>query len=255
MRKFISYISYNLKLLRFFWSKPDIKKDSIQVSNLRKDGIMVIDDFKNHCKYLDELNKFTDNLDIDYLVKQFDSYRIDGKRGRVKKEFRTNITKLFDEELLINYSKNKYINNIIFQYFGFYPTLRSISVWIDVPNENTKEEVATQVFHRDFDDIKLIKTFLYLNDVSKENGPFEYIIGSHLKPWKNENSIIDNETFLKKFKEENLKSVIGKKNTLVIADTNGFHHGKKLTKNYRIMLTASYTSKKPSVKINNSLFE
>ena len=71
----------------------------------------------------------------------------------------------------------------------------------------------------------------------------------------NENNIIDNETFLKKFKEENLKSVIGKKNTLVIADTNGFHHGKKLTKNHRIMLTASYTSKKPSVKINNSLFE
>ena len=86
-----------------------------------------------------------------------------------RKKFKIKITNLF-EELLLSYSKNQYINKLVTQYFGFEPIIRNISVWIDIPNNNTKDEVATQIFHRDFDDVKLLKTFLYLNDVNSLNG-------------------------------------------------------------------------------------
>jgi len=256
MKKFISYISYNLKLLRFFLSRPKLEKDTDYVKSLRKNGIITINDFENYFQDIKKLNLFTDSLNLDEIIenKKKNIEITDDHRANLKREFKINITNLFDKELLLSYSKNKYTNDIIYQYFGFSPMVRNISVWIDVPNENLAEEVATQVFHRDFDDIKLIKTFLYLNNVENQNGPFEYILTSHKKPWENNNKIIDNDSVLKKFKKENFMSVTGKKNTLIIADTNGFHHGKKLTKGYRILLTASYTSNNPSVKMHQGLF-
>ena len=255
MRKFISYILYNLKLLRYFWSKPDFKNDNNLVRSLRQNGIIIISDFENYSQELKKLNTFTDNLNINEIInnKNHLGKNPDDIRGKLKKEFRTNITDLYDKELLLKFSKNKFIDEIVSQYFGFSPSLRNISVWIDTPNEKSENPVATQIFHRDFDDIKLIKIFLYLNNVNAENGPFEFISGSHKKPWLNYKNI-NNEEILRKFDKQDLISAIGKKNTLIFADTNGFHHGKKLVTSYRVMLTISFTSNKPVVKINNSLF-
>ena len=58
MRKFISYILYNLKLLRYFWSKPDFKNDNNLVRSLRQNGIIIISDFENYSQELKKLNTF-----------------------------------------------------------------------------------------------------------------------------------------------------------------------------------------------------
>ena len=72
----------------------------------------------------------------------------------------------------------------ISQYFGFKP-------YLEVSGSDYKNELSDIPiilnFHRDPDDVKLTKIFFYLNDVSINNGPFQFIKTSHLKPWVLEN--------------------------------------------------------------------
>ena len=256
MKKYISYISYKIKSLRFLLSTPNKENDNEDVTNLRKNGIIVIGNFEKHYDQLDQLHNSVASLDLDKIIANKNALRKtdDDERAKKKKEFKIKITNFFDKELLLSFAKNQYINKTISQYFGFEPTIRNISVWVDIPNIETKSDVATQIFHRDFDDIKLVKIFLYLNDVNDRNGPFEYIKTSHLEPW-NYNLKSDNQSIRNNFSKEHFKSVIGKKNTLIIVDTNGFHHGKKLSEGSRLLLTVSYSSKNPSVKIPEEIFD
>ena len=147
-------------------------------------------------------------------------------------------------EANLNISNDKFILSNITQYFGFKPYLREINVSVDYKYKNEADSPKfTQLFHRDPDDLKLIKVFFYLNDVNNENGPFQYVLKSHLKPWKdveyyhNENS--------KRNSEKEIYTAIGKKGTMIFADTNGLHRGLVLKEKYRVMLTLMYTSNKP----------
>ena len=56
--------------------------------------------------------------------------------------------------------------------------LEYVDVWYSVPQPADAERVASQRWHRDYDDQHLLKAFLYLVDVDEETGPFEYVPGS-----------------------------------------------------------------------------
>ena len=100
---------------------------------------------------------------------------------------------------------------------------------------------------------KQLKFIIYLSDVSKNNGPFTYAIGSH----KIQSKLAD---FLKrprrnmrrypKYSTKNTIELIGKLGTLLIVDTSGVHRGKPIEDNSRYALTL-YLNKKdfsPSLK-------
>ncbi len=63
-------------------------------------------------------------------------------------------------------------------YVGLLTKLEYVDVWYSVPQPGTSERVASQKWHRDFNDRKLVKAFLYLVDVDETMGPFEYVPGS-----------------------------------------------------------------------------
>ena len=48
-------------------------------------------------------------------------------------------------------------------------------LWYSLAQPEATERVASQLWHRDFDDKHLLKAFLYLRDVDEGAGPFEYI--------------------------------------------------------------------------------
>lgn len=103
-------------------------------------------------------------------------------------------------------------------------------------------------WHRDSPVTHQFKAVCYLNDVDEQNGPFQYIRGSHRK-----GNVIRNY-FNKVFKpgqyrftedeisnylaENNKKveSVTGKAGTLVYADTKGIHRGKPVEQGVRYVL-------------------
>jgi hypothetical protein len=62
------------------------------------------------------------------------------------------------------------------------------------------------------------------NDISVQNGLFQFIKETHIKPWKNENI----------FKKNKLISLIAKRGDLYMADTNGMHKRKIIKKNIEL---------------------
>lgn len=103
-------------------------------------------------------------------------------------------------------------------------------------------------WHRDSPVTHQFKAVCYLNDVDEQNGPFQYIRGSHRK-----GNVIRNylnkvfkpgqyrftEDEISNYLAENNKkveSVTGKAGTLVYADTKGIHRGKPVEQGVRYVL-------------------
>lgn len=140
-------------------------------------------------------------------------------------------------------------------YMGLWPRLVDICVHINYPTET--EASASQLWHRDPGDIKLCKVFIYLCDVSFDNGPFCYIPGTQsfgrlasVVPEKNGAMPIPSEREIrwtddevaKVFPESQWKVAIGPTHTMILADTVGIHRGLKPVSGGRILVCFTYAS-------------
>lgn len=107
-------------------------------------------------------------------------------------------------------------------------------------------------WHRDSPFSHQFKFIIYLNDVDLDNGPFEYIMGSHLKEavfdYSNKLGIglakyrfvdADIERLLDAGLYKKV-SVTGRAGTVVLADTKGLHRGKPMIKGERWATTRYY---------------
>lgn len=123
-------------------------------------------------------------------------------------------------------------------YIGCKPTLDNLGCWWSYDGRNLAK--GTQKFHRDFDSIGGFKVFFYLSDVEIEDGPHEYVIGSHRR---NEltmsNGIPDDILWAHYDPDLNLK-VTGLAGTSFIADTYGIHRGQLPVRGRRLLLSAQY---------------
>jgi len=105
----------------------------------------------------------------------------------------------------------------------------------------------SQLWHRDHEDRRIFKFFLYLSDVDEDSGPFEYIKGSHLGgKW---NHIVPQKrppygtrTKLKLENQMDYISCTGKAGTIIIADTAGLHRGGYCKKKERTMFLLGFLS-------------
>ncbi len=231
------YISYYLRKLLF--SKIDFDKDKNfkKIYELRRDGAIKLENFHQNNALSKKIIDCFDEKKDEILNKELPI--LQKKVGRYN--YRSKISKYFDNELLLEYANQRFFIDYINQYFGLKPYLRFISVWLDIPKNNTEEDYS-QAFHRDDDDVFLIKTFLCLTDIDKNNGPFQIIKSSHQYPWK------------KKYQEKHDKiTMTANKGDLYLADTNGFHRGMILKNDYRVLLSVHYVSKYPKRKFLNNL--
>ena len=78
---------------------------------------------------------------------------------------------------LLKVALDKTLLEIVSTYLGMWPRLHAVGAWLNFPTEDEAKEA--QLWHRDPEDMKIIKVFIYLNDVGAENGPFCYIPKTH----------------------------------------------------------------------------
>lgn len=107
---------------------------------------------------------------------------------------------------------------------------------------NTLPDQATQLYHCDKNSIKLLKFFVYLNDVGPFDGPLTIVEGSHRrKPdtWESKYRWTDKE--IEELYPGLVRNIEAKAGDLIIGATTGFHKGLKPIANERSMLTVNYT--------------
>ena len=135
-------------------------------------------------------------------------------------------------------------------YLDLWSKLEYVDVWYSRPQPEEANRVSSQRWHRDFNDRRLVKTFLYLVDVDEGTGPFQYVPGSapggvkgELWPWRPLGENYPPESELEQqIAEDGARVFTGPKGTLLFCNTAGFHRGGFATTKPRVLATATYSS-------------
>lgn len=135
-------------------------------------------------------------------------------------------------------------------YLGLWSKLEYVDIWYSVPQAADEARVASQRWHRDFNDKHLLKAFLYLVDVDDGTGPFQYVPGSSpggrhgdAWPWRPLGENYPPESELEqRLPAEDFKTFTGPKGTLLFCNTSGFHRGGFATEKPRVLATVTYSS-------------
>lgn len=124
-------------------------------------------------------------------------------------------------------------------YLGCTPTLSSLGVRWSFPNSGTL--VRTQSFHRDIDDWRFLKLFIYLTDVDEDSGPHSYVRTSHASSFGWRARAYAEGELKRRFGPDKIATITGPRGTAFVADTIGVHRGLPPTTRPRLVLQAQYS--------------
>ena len=134
-------------------------------------------------------------------------------------------------------------------YFGMYTRLRAYNVWHTFVSGSGARQ--SQLWHRDREDLLILKVFVYLNDVDDGAGPFTYAPGTHKKGAIQRIPESFDENGVRRSTDEQMAAVvpaarwikaIGPRSSIIFADTHGYHKGGHCTERDRIMYHCMFTS-------------
>jgi len=152
------------------------------------------------------------------------------------------------------WAREKRLLNIIENYIGLPVAFHGVHLRKDF---KSKHQFGTLLWHSDAEDRRIIKIFIYLNDVEEKTGPFEYIPRSftslfswnyfrlYYKLWKSGYLGIEDEEVKSVIPKSAWKFCPGRAGTVILVDTkNVLHHGTVRTED-RLALFFCYTANPP----------
>lgn len=157
---------------------------------------------------------------------------------------KSNVAMFFREDLVKSYdilelANDPAILNIVQEFLGVKPTISNINMWWSFSNRLKAENA--QLFHRDLDDFRFCKLFIYLTDVGENDGPHTFVKGS---------TISNQLTKIRRYEDEEIEDVFGKENIIhfirpkfsaFLVNTFGFHKGTLPIDNDRLLLQIQYS--------------
>jgi hypothetical protein len=124
-------------------------------------------------------------------------------------------------------------------YLGCKPTLSGLSAYWSFPGN--EPAVFTQHFHRDLDDWRFLKLFVYLTDVDHDSGPHAYVMQSHRTAAHFRARPYSQRAIDRCYGHDQVHRVLGAHGTAFMADTYGIHAGTVPARAPRLILQAQYS--------------
>jgi hypothetical protein len=134
--------------------------------------------------------------------------------------------------------------SVLARIFGELPLLDDVLLTLSRPNG--KALAFSQLWHRDYDDTRTVKIFIYLTDVvSKEDGPFTFVdgplsdlLGSSLRSRR------DDKEISRRIPTEAVREMVAPRLSVFMVDTSRcLHMGSRVAPGHvRLLYTASYIS-------------
>jgi hypothetical protein len=136
-------------------------------------------------------------------------------------------------------------------YLGLWSKLNYVDAWYTIPSPVERRAVASQRWHRDPEDQRLVKVFLYLSDVDSGAGPLEYVRGSHgtgpyARLWPNPDpgtaSYPPEGEVEARIPAADRVAGTGPAGMLIFCDTYGLHRGGLATERPRVLANWAYVT-------------
>ena len=135
-------------------------------------------------------------------------------------------------------------------YLRMWSKLSYVDFWYTVPQSESSERTASQLWHLDFDDRHLLKAFLYLSDVDAGAGPFEYVPGSQPRGrygdiWRWTplgTARVPEEEVSRRVPADEIRTFTAPRGTLILCNTSGLHRGGFATAKPRVLAAATFCS-------------
>lgn len=253
---YIQRYSHNINLRNFlnsivalFLPSAGKKLSGVNFLKTEKSEQQIINDLKVQ-GYADLGVVLSDSIvnDIVQKLEQLPCYKFDKKDGR-----QVNFKELDDSDQLGNYDRgdlshipevisianDQKILNAIAKYLDVKPTISNINCWWSFARREKPKEA--QFFHRDVDDFKFLKLFVYLTDVVSDSGPHVYVEGSHKVNKLIELKRFRDEEVAAEYPAERVITFERPKGTCFIVDTYGIHKGLLPITTNRLLLQVQYS--------------
>jgi hypothetical protein len=140
---------------------------------------------------------------------------------------------------ILDIINNPQIVEIARRYIGCRPTVSGLGLRWSLPRPARATDV--QAFHRDPDDWRFVKLFIYLTDVDQKSGPHVYVAGSHRTRAPFLSHLYKPEELARRYGAGALTPVTGPAGTSFIADTYGIHAGLVPEDRPRLLLQVQYS--------------
>jgi hypothetical protein len=131
------------------------------------------------------------------------------------------------------------ILRIAADYIGCKPTISSVGVRWSFPA--AEEGTRTQQYHRDLDDWRFLKLFIYLTDVDSASGPHTFVKSSHRSAFGLKAKAYEQAELETRFGAEAITAVTGPRGTSFLADTLGIHRGTSPVDRPRLIFQVQYS--------------
>jgi hypothetical protein len=124
-------------------------------------------------------------------------------------------------------------------YIGCKPTISAIGLRWSFPDDGAGK--GLQEFHRDCDDWRFIKVFLYLTDVDEGSGPHVYVQGTHLEHCSMRLRPYGDAEIMQRYGQDRVVTVTGPAGFAFAVNTHGIHKGTLPSRRPRLMLQIQYS--------------
>lgn len=222
---------------------------SIVMARVTRNVALNIDEYREVSNLLPELEKngmvvFKDSLprkDLDKILKMFegDLIKRTSSRWDVPEDVLVN-SEVVNQVLI----RNSRLQSLARMYLNAEPVCDLVAAWRSFPTENKSDlNAAAQMWHFDLDSTRWLKIFIYLSDVSLENGPHQMIAKTHniLPLWIWRDGRFTDEQLSRKLLN-NTKTVVGKAGSIVAVDTRALHRGLPLVSGYRDIIQVQFSA-------------
>jgi ectoine hydroxylase-related dioxygenase (phytanoyl-CoA dioxygenase family) len=130
--------------------------------------------------------------------------------------------------------------SIVAGMLGATPTISYMATWWSIPSGKGKPQQAEN-FHRDVDDWRFVKLFIYLTDVDETAGPHKFVKGSHKVNKLTDIRRFTDEEIADTFGIENQVEFQGRAGTCFLENTYGVHRGVPPASTNRLLLQVLYS--------------
>lgn len=141
----------------------------------------------------------------------------------------THVSHYRDEDIvriphLLELANHPRVLGPVAQWLGGRPTLAALRLWWSTPSSDGTPEHA-ELFHRDVDDLRFVKLFVYLTDVTEDTGPHVYVDGSHAVDRLTEIRRYEDDAVAAAFGADTISTLTGRAGTAFLENTYGMHRG------------------------------